>query len=246
MDRHGSVISGSVALWFLLGRPGQWEPHDLDIYCPIDCAKDLLSFLHDVEGYTDNALQDQRRKDYAENARKAVNPSITSVAHLINGQGRRIDIIESSSSCALLPLPYFWTTFLPNYISARKLCLPYPIHTLHGYGCLTHASDIPRITDRAVRKYVARGFRVSEFSEEATKEVIQAYPDILQSCDNNPYCPNTARSFGDRWCLQYTFQEKPGDAPEVLDAETPVWICGGSMCRSCGGQTGRKVEVVSR
>ncbi|KAI9063180.1 hypothetical protein FKP32DRAFT_1553809, partial [Trametes sanguinea] len=116
-----AVISGSFALAFLLRNN---EPkiiaRDLDIYVPHKYAKRLARYLTAGEGYS-VVLSHHHRYDG--------NAAIASVQVLAKG-AMRIEIIESTTSSALFPLPHFWATHVVNYLTADTFCIAYPSHTL--------------------------------------------------------------------------------------------------------------------
>lgn len=51
LKENRAVISGSVALHFLEGRP-DWSPHDMDVYVPHHAFHTVVQYLVDHEGYT--------------------------------------------------------------------------------------------------------------------------------------------------------------------------------------------------
>lgn len=244
MDSTGSIASGSFVLWFLLGGPSDWKADNFDLYCPEYKSGEISRSLATFQGYSQNPPQDEIGGNQSDSAREFTHPSIYSVNHLINASGLRLDIIESSSPSALHPVAFSWTTLLTNYISARTLCIPYPFHVLARVGCLTHASNVQEVFVHAKEKYIKRGFRFIEFKTGATNEVVRAYPSVRNSCVDNPYCPNNVRTFGDKWCLQYTFQMELGLLMESVGCLIPEWRYG-SMCGSCGESSDRQVNLIA-
>lgn len=245
-----SVISGSLALWFVSGGATTWTPNDCDIYCPNGEAESISLFLRTHAGY----IPDDRKPDFFKSETEShydgsedprINPSIDSVLHLCQYPGRTIDIIESSGLSALEPLPRFWSTFLPNYVSADTFCVPFPYNTLASRGCLTLGNK-PVIAPvlRAMEKYKDRGFVITDFSQNITPSIQRGYPLIAEGCDNNPYCPHTWRHFGDRWCLQYSFDEGNGTGWPA-DEQTTKWRYGGEKCASCEHSSSFEVSSVA-
>lgn len=245
MDETGSVVSGSVALWFVLGGSTGWIPNNLDIYCPSYTTCTLVKFLQEQEGYAENAGS-QRTDTHDYSTLPSIDPSIYSITRLVHSKGRRIDIIESLSPSALHPIVSGWTTLLPNYVSARTLCIPYPYHVLARTGCFAQSQENPSYTYQIIEKYVSRGFAMLEYQSGLTPGVARAYPDAPQDCAQNPYCPHHLRSFGDKWCLQYTFRKGMEGQMDRVECLIPKWRFGGDKCGGCGRNSNREVKLVAR
>lgn len=247
-----AVISGSLALWFIIGGADCWFPHDCDIYTPLGEAEALHSYLRSHAGYEPDAsrkdfVNDSSESEYEDSSSPdpRANPSIASVQHLINGTRHKIDIIESSNASALFPLPRFWSTILPNYISADSLCCPYPFLTLRHQGCLCLADMAPVAPVlRAMEKYKDRHFVIRDFNANITPFISYRYPQISEGCQDNPYCPHTRRYFGDKWCLQFAFDDRAASAP--VDRYTTRWRYGSNQCGGCSRQSSFEVDVVRR
>lgn len=242
-----SVVSGSLALWFVSGGAASWSPNDCDIYCPNGEAESISLFLRTHADY----VADEKKPDffrseirslYDDSDDPRINPSINSVLHLRQYAGRSIDIIESSSSSALEPLPRFWSTFLANYVSADTFCVSFPYTTLATRGCLTLGDNVIAPVLRAMEKYKDRGYLITDFTQNITPSIERGYPLIAEGCDNNPYCPHVWRYFGDKWCLQYSFDEENGTSWPA-DEQTTRWRYGGTKCARC--QRSSSFEVVT-
>lgn len=237
-----SVVSGSTALHFILDSPRSWTASDCDLYVPFGASDTIQKYLRGRESYEDPRGRSGKPDDYVkaiQNSRH--NPSIHSVVHLYRSNGMKIDIIESTSTSALHPLAFFWSTHVTNYISADTLCVTYPSLTFNGRGCyvpITHAA-----VDRALAKYEARGFRLTSFSSNVGPEVCSLYPSLLNDCNKNPNCPHQFRSFGDKWCLQFVFDESSTNH-DAADVPVPLWRYGGRECGVCGLETDREVRMI--
>lgn len=249
MRSCSAVISGSLALWFVTGCPKSWFPNDCDFYVPVDRAKEMARYLRLEAGYeADGSRRDFNREEeeYVNDDDPRANPSIESVAHFLNGAGKRVDIIESTEDSALLPIPRFWCTFLSNYVAADTFCVAYPFLTMRQKGCLCLAEGAPiPPVHRAMEKYKDRGFHIGDFTKNIDSVIAQTYPRIASDgCKYNPYCPHTFRYFGDEWCLQYCFDERIGEYD--VNAKTAQWRYGGTECGVCGHSSSFEVEVIDR
>lgn len=250
MRASRAVISGSLALWFIIGGSDRWFSHDCDLYTPKGEATQIKAYLCSQAGYEPDKSRHDFVNDESDEYEDSsspdprANPSIASVTHLCNKSGRKIDIIESSGASPLFPLPRFWCTFLPNYVSADTLCCPYPYLTMRRQGCLCVADGAPIAPVlRAIEKYKDRRFIIGDFSANFSPYISRGYPKIqAQGCQFNPYCPHTRRYFGDKWCLQYCFGD--GAASALVDDLTTRWRYGGNQCGVCNRHSSVEVDVV--
>lgn len=225
-----SVVSGSVALHFILDNPSSWNPGDCDVYVPAGSAFVVIDYLRHHEGYQ---FRNRSRQEHYGNLHFPSSlPAIMSIERLQRPDGKRIDVIESSTASALYPLPFFWSSHLVNYISADSICVTFPILTFQKRCLLFPGSNHTSTALQA--KYEERGFRVSSFLENTSEEVQAAYPRMHDGCDDNPYCPHRFRFFGDEWCMQIVFDEEAGRTFGV-DINSPFWRYGGRLCGGCSG-----------
>ncbi|KAH9855227.1 hypothetical protein C2E23DRAFT_866854 [Lenzites betulinus] len=150
-----SVLSGSTALHILDNeRAAQWSPSDLNIYTPRHGLQAFVDYLCASEGYSVTKI-DTSKYPYD-------NSSIEKVVHL-QRTDHEIDVIQSSSSSALEPIPLFWSSHLMNYLTADGFCVAYPTYTLSGRGLLNPFKLVglqipPPRSINAMEKYVARGY----------------------------------------------------------------------------------------
>lgn len=250
-----SVISGSVALWFICGGPASWFPSDCDVYTPIGQASSVVTFLKTRMGYTvdEDPTADGYRRLEGHGPSDASYPErqgeifvIRSLTRLVNeNMGRYINIFESSTLSALQPIPRFWSTLQANYISADSLCVAYPFLTMNGKGCITPTGLTPVGNLLVViEKYRKRGFAVADFSFNVDDQLLAIFPGIIPQCESNPYCPHALRFFGDKWCLQYAFDEQ-NSSNNPVDEITVRWRYGGDICGVCDKQTAAEIQAVT-
>ncbi|KAH9887375.1 hypothetical protein C8Q73DRAFT_604318, partial [Cubamyces lactineus] len=150
-----SVVSGSTVLHIIdQARSPTWKPNDLDIYAPLDGAGRVASYLIDVEHYSWKGLQ--------ESSYESDHSGFKAVIHLSKGD-QQIDVIQSVTTSALYPLPFFWSTHVMNYFTADMFCVVYPTYTLQGRGLLNPvvlvSKRYPSIrTLQVIGKYQTRGY----------------------------------------------------------------------------------------
>lgn len=120
MDTTGSVISGSQATAFMQSSFPDWTPNDLDIYTSRTQYNALRSFLE-------------------KNKYEAIDPDLVlnvptpypktfgiwKVVKMKRGPCS-IDIIISASTLAIVPIFYFHSTVVMNFIAAHGYFSAYP------------------------------------------------------------------------------------------------------------------------
>ncbi|KAF7791663.1 hypothetical protein EIP86_002685 [Pleurotus ostreatoroseus] len=111
-----SVISGSAALNFILGRGG-WVAKDLDVYTPHGRFEAVTQYLIDVEGFRDISDEIRRSRRGLTYRRLPMESGIIRVASLQKGTWK-VDVVQSRSESALYAIPRFWSTLQMNFISA--------------------------------------------------------------------------------------------------------------------------------
>ncbi|KAI0722571.1 hypothetical protein C8Q76DRAFT_578456, partial [Earliella scabrosa] len=131
MRSCGAVVSGSAALRFFL-QNATWEPRDLDIYVPEDTFRDF------VDGVTSSS---SLMFHQLSGAVSSWSPSPEEVANGIREvltfetrTGRRVDVIRSPTDSPIIPLNFYWTTLVMNFIVPDGYFCGYPLDTLAGRG----------------------------------------------------------------------------------------------------------------
>ncbi|KAI0335952.1 hypothetical protein GY45DRAFT_1342100 [Cubamyces sp. BRFM 1775] len=170
-----SVISGSSALHFLdVDRAPLWSATDLDIYTPIHCARQIVNYLCNVEGY--HIVQEPVPSKYPH-----LRSGFATVFHLRRDLSE-IDVIQSCTRSALYPIPYFWGTHVMNYLTADTFCVAYPEYTLEGKSLLNPVAlvdkqhpNVRMLTN--MDKYTERGYAFRKlvpvsFSSRALYDII--------------------------------------------------------------------------
>lgn len=213
LARTRSVVSGSTAVAVYAqatSRAGKWmDTRDLDIFTPRHMASSVVEHLVQTHGYsvtvrlqcpasrleepTDDVFE-LRSDDIP--SFLACNPSETGVyglKRLATADGRRIDVIESSTDCALLPIVHFPFTHLINYITATSIVICYPHQTLvQGVSYIRpHSKDGIRLYER----YRERRFKICDRT-----------PNHNWSCISpTTYCSLRRRVSEDSGCFRMAF-----------------------------------------
>ena len=128
MAATGAAISGSTALAVLLG--GEFVPQDLDIYVNTKGFTAMLAFLKN-HGYQ-VAIQ---RPHYAHRKRYADSKNILTLER--DGEGQKIDLIETTEVHVLTTITRFHSTMVMNYITSYGIVCLYPEWTMQRNGLVT-------------------------------------------------------------------------------------------------------------
>ncbi|KAH6874124.1 hypothetical protein BKA70DRAFT_1240661 [Coprinopsis sp. MPI-PUGE-AT-0042] len=178
LKETGSVISGSFALKAVLAS--SFTPGDIDIYCPKGRSEEVFLFLKD-NGYEDET---RCQRNFANNSTISVegqfgahydglDTAIEQIYLLIHpGTGKKINVICSFLSSALIPILLFHSTLLMNWISQDGIACLYPGLTLRKRG-LQNEFPARSKTKEALLKYRERGFQiVSEWDDLDESELV--------------------------------------------------------------------------
>ncbi|KAF6749188.1 hypothetical protein DFP72DRAFT_1073319 [Ephemerocybe angulata] len=167
MAETNTVLSGSGALEIIL--PGTCTPGDLDFYCPRDEGQ-TLSFYLEANGFNKydygGSSTKRRSEDVDDDEEHYDNRNgINSVIRLRHdAHGSKIHIIESVSLSPLVPVFFFHSTVVMNFVSATAAVCFYPELTFRHQGLLNFScSGADRKNRTAVQKYKERGFEIHEF-----------------------------------------------------------------------------------
>ncbi|KAI5992236.1 hypothetical protein EDD15DRAFT_2368509 [Pisolithus albus] len=172
-----AVVSGSTALHVLLPVYGTaWAPGDLDIYVAPPTSQCLLQKLL-FEGYTTVKDVDLNEKGYTYF-------KIARLFVLTKGH-RHIDVIVSSTSCAISPILQFHSMAVMNFISADTIFCCYPTLTLRHLSMMNAAflyfGASTGTVMEAVTKYQGRGFRFVKYGEMMWINM-HGIPEASHSC----------------------------------------------------------------
>jgi hypothetical protein len=189
MRRIGAVISGSSVLWLLDSLKDSWEAGDLDLYVPRNATQAMIDFLLE-EGYqvVPEPEGEPHGGPYIDLGHLA------SVTKLVKGD-IKIDLLESLSQSSVLPVAFFHSTAVMNYITADSIAMLYPKLTFLRIA--VRCNPDRRSVSSWERKYSRRKFHL--FS---TSKVYSTFQDVL--------CKKLARKTGDDFCLFFNF----GDADD--------------------------------
>ncbi|PSR75529.1 hypothetical protein PHLCEN_2v9094, partial [Hermanssonia centrifuga] len=221
MRSTGTCLSGGKCL-SMLDRHSDWQTSDWDFYCPREGFDAFCLFILDklhgvtvehrvgsLEGYGDITVACESRR--------------ITTPHAV------FDIICSASSSALLPLTYFHSTLVMNFITADFLCIAYPWGLDARHGVIqTYASTTK--SNAAIEKYRGRGYVMYSSWKDL-------YVPVDGNCTPHRHCPRAVRHFGDDDCLTIRFH-----VPGYMKDNTPrqedltgmkwsvAWVWGGHEC----------------
>ncbi|KAF6748640.1 hypothetical protein DFP72DRAFT_1073995 [Ephemerocybe angulata] len=189
MAETNSVVSGSGALEIIL--PGTCTPRDLDVYTPSNEGRTLVTYLeaNNFESYKYEGTPIDRRKEEQEDDHEHYDnrngiKAVHRLRHAVYGS--QIHIIESVSLSPLVPLFFFHSTQVMNFVSATAAVCFYPELTFRRKGLMNFAwpgSDFKNLD--AVQKYRARGFEIYDHctklhSHTGLCSIVDPYP--RESC----------------------------------------------------------------
>ena len=237
-----SVISGSTPLAICVQgtpRAGSWmDERDLDIFAPAYRADTVVEYLNQQLGYTvvfqlhystwdtESEIQDTREELNRDAPSYMVcNPLVNGIVGLTRlgtPDGRRIDVIESLSDCALLPIVHFPFTHLINFITATTIVVCYPRQTLISGSGLPNPDN--RHGQRLRDRYVSRGWTLSDVFTHT------------QHCRvRSSYCPLLSRNSGDSLCFSFAFCGRDAESARRSVAYMPGvrWLWGSYGTHNC-------------
>ncbi|KAF7793584.1 hypothetical protein EIP86_004698 [Pleurotus ostreatoroseus] len=230
MRRDQVCFSGSRALQVLHWTSFfNWDG-DLDLYVAPHHFSRLVAHLTNKQGYILNRIIWTRPSGEHYNTL----PGIKSITQFTKGL-LKIDVIVSCSRCPYLPIPFFWSTLLMNFVGAERIVCAYPRLTLVRRGILNNsdwvAGTIPPHPPPAVHKYIARGFdtrsRADAWDSEDGIDTSSAIAPIL--------APLAPRFFGDELCLtigtRVDLANGPGSGGFADTQATVSWQLGGWVPR---------------
>lgn len=227
MRETNTVVSGSTALAFALGQ--DWGSKDLDLYTPFGtpCAK-ILKYLIKTEGYN---LDLEREGEILEHEyfspetafhmrivhklKKTIYPNDDETAE---PQVRRIDLIESSSASAVVPIFRFHSTAVMNWIGADYLFMTYPKLTMNMKSLVNETIRQPAEKEEIwINKYSARGFTF-----------VRGIRALGEPC--NAACPCIRRNTLDVGCLSAQFGDNEKAVQQPPEVQWEV-LTGGAWKR---------------
>jgi len=212
-----AVISGSTALHFLLPIASTpWSPMDLDLYIFLRCQLQLGHLL--------------KKRGYHLKKRGKSNISLYSASKIFTvltftKVDKKVDVIVSSTDCAVLPIFQFHSTAVMNFITGNSIFCTYPSLTFCGLSMISASTlyngSFSPVGMKALLKYKQRG--LAFVSCPTTHEFWFA-------------CKSANRSLTDDGCLWVDIDCVPraGRRPEnnferfgIVDVN---WALGGLLC----------------
>ena len=218
MRMTSSVVSGSAALWYLLGSPQDWMPDDLDILVPESRFLDVVTFLTKIDGAEFGGVIEPVEWPY---------PSEACLARaIIKTPKGTLDVLQSARESSLYPIPFYWSTHLMNALTADALYCAYPGLTLTGQGVFpTHTGEFVGPLSEA--KHRNRGFTVHAHAKEVWDGAGES-----GNCMGMIACSRRERYFGDEKTFVVPLGRGTVKSSVAWLAErgTAAWRLGGAGC----------------
>jgi len=219
LEACDAVVSGSTALHFLLPIVSTpWSPTDLDIYVPFRCQLQLSNLLKQ-RGYH---LEKKRKSN---ESRSFYSGSKIFAVLTFTKAHNKIDVVVSTSDCAVLPVFQFHCTAVMNFITPNSIFYAYPSLTFQSLSMMNgsplYNGSFSPLGVKALIKYKKRGFVF--ISCPATHEFPFA-------------CKSANRCLTDGGCLWVDIDMVPraGKRPENMFGRLAVidvnWALGGLLC----------------
>ncbi|KAI0354571.1 hypothetical protein OH77DRAFT_1456692 [Trametes cingulata] len=225
LDICSALISGSGSLRVTGGF--DFTPGDLDIYVPSHNLFHMLGYLVHVEGYAIQAFCGASVEgDYVGGIQRLVRLTRGSFS---------IDLVQSLTDAASLPIPHFWSTAVMTYLTGNTVGVLYPGLLEDRRALLNplrlHAFAVARIPV-LVEKYTRFGF---DFKEREVDWISEDGQPSQCKRTNSPSCPFTVRWIGDRFEFHASIlrvRDRVGRpaAPKRKERLTSVWWRGGIPC----------------
>ena len=238
LSSTSSVISGSAA--FAVCAPhNAFTPGDIDIYTPKGQSERMVDYLVEKEGF--EVVGTSRPFDKGVKYRGGIKLMVQ-----LKRDEYHIDVVESLTRGASLPIAHFWTTTVMLFITGTGICVLYPQLLERSRGLMTPvrvldadggADDFAHL----VVKYKQRGvdIRTDERSWDNDDD-----PQPLCTSYYSPACGLTFRWVGDVYSLVTAFgtitdRTATSAFTGLLETVTTVWWRGGRACGPpCSAFTG--------
>ena len=191
MRHTGSLVSGSVALWFACSLPTTWRPDYLDLLIPVASTATIKHFLFNIPGSAlvpSTGLHGELSDDW---------PYMKYSFCVWTTRGI-VRVIPSMDLQPLALVPYYWGTHLMHVLSADAFVAPYMRLTMAGRAIgvnvrkaigLDQTEDVP--DDEPA--YDPRGFTLHETGAE--------FANLRGGCYNFVACCQRQRWFTDNETL---------------------------------------------
>ncbi|KAG6808877.1 hypothetical protein H0H92_002486 [Tricholoma furcatifolium] len=207
LRRRKSVIAGSITLMLL--NPWTFDADDIDFYVPSSQAQ---AFIDDLKNeYALEVVFCSKDHDYIQI------PGAQAVYTLRN-QAFRFNVVVSYHENPLLPITFFHSSAVFNYISAFEVYVGYPRLTFAFQNLIN--SSVFRIAESkhalesqvlCLAKYFRRGYY---FAAE-----LYGWPELrVHVCREHMECPKTNRRFRDGGGRRFLLHNI---APGALDLPVP-------------------------
>lgn len=223
----GSIVSGSVALAVLEPRRLRvWTPNDMDVYTTSHEKDNLIAYLIKEEGYEEESNLPATHSFYS-------NRVLKQVIKLVNGKGKRIEIMVVDTKSPVTAVLSFYGTHVMNILSGRGILAVYPRHTLskraiYNTALTPYLLRLPFAIQKCIVKYSSRDY---VFSLNAVH-----YLSAPHVCGESYSCPHSTRNLMDKGGMTinthiYDNQFTPNTAQSVLQpGYSNQWRLAGDPC----------------
>ncbi|KAI9063183.1 hypothetical protein FKP32DRAFT_1572308 [Trametes sanguinea] len=161
---------------------------------------------------------------------------VHAVAKLVRGD-QIVELVQSSSDAACLPVLTFWSTALMTCIGGYRFCVPYPT-VAEDFGALLSPNAINQNDDVSWLRPLLDNLHSLGLNVKVhhTDPDAPGLPPAPCRATHSPSCPSTVRWLGDRFCLEATTKRTTTTKPPVSFSNAfgiaVVWWRGGAFCTS--------------
>ena len=99
-----------------------WTPNNINIYTLITSVDSLIWYLDKKEGYKRVVHDDEGEYE----ATTEYSQAIMAVVEMRGPWGQKVNIVYSAMPSALYLIPYFWGSYLANFVGTDHICITNP------------------------------------------------------------------------------------------------------------------------
>lgn len=243
MRQSGAVIVGAACDAFLKNRIHNWDrTQDVQVVLPDNEYDNFLTYLLLVlRGTLEHRISAVPDPDGPfVNAAPPYNHLPPGVIErcVIKTDKAIFDLWRSETFSPLTALPYGDTTAHLNFLSSYSVCLAYPRPYDDNVAIVNSRHPV---TQASIQLYESLGYTFRADHKAYWGDVHRTV------CLPHGHCPKAVRYFGDRNCLNLTFDRffEDNDAPLDWDIKTASWVWGGDPCgnKQCCQRIGHSVVM---
>ena len=133
-----------------------WTPNNINIYTPITSVDSLIWYLDKKEGYKRVVHDDEGEYEVTTEYSQA----IMAVVEMRGPWGQKVNIVYSAMPSALYLIPYFWGSYLANFVGTDHICITNPEDMFWGQIYLSPLCIWQPAQYCALQKYMECRFTV--------------------------------------------------------------------------------------